>query len=297
MARNVNIICKYFQVRERVNGEITDNTYDLRDWMLNVRGLDFQHRYKEANGIKGRLENLMSIHGEIYALNFMRMEDVSTSYILNMYDPAEHVDIDITADEYIAKNTVCLYDPEHGIIMVQSNRGSYSEKSIESYINQFFDEPVCTIVPILENIDMLADNAEYMKLDVRIANIRDFIPTQNTSFEKIVDGINRVEGLNAHIEISLGNAKNAKLNNGEVRNTLADLYSNRGCVTSAKIKLSDDQISGVYDLFDNLSRDTIRCTVDKNGGIPFDRLYGRMYDKYIIEHAQERVLRAIIHQE
>ena len=56
-----------------------------------------------------------------------------------------------------------------------------------------------------------------MKLDVRLANIRNFVPTENTSFEKIVDGINRVEGLNAHIEISLGNARNARLNDGEVR--------------------------------------------------------------------------------
>ena len=242
------------------------------------------------------MENLalVSREEEIYAFNFMRMEDVSTSYVLNINNPAEHVDIHIAADEYIARDTVCLYDPENGIIMIQCNRGSYSEKSIESYINEFYDEPVCTIVPIFENIDMLADSAEYMKLDVRLANIRNFVPTENTSFEKIVDGINRVEGLNAHIEISLGNARNARLNDGEVRRTLTDLYNNRGCVTSAKIKMSDDQISGIYDLFDNLSRDTIKCVVDENGGISFERMYGRMYDKYILEHAKTRVLRAVI---
>lgn len=296
MARSVDIICKYFQVRERVNGEITNYTYDLREWMLNVNHMNLVARCKESNGIKGRLENLALVNEEkeIYAFNFMRMEDVSTSYILNINNPAEHVDIDIEANEYIARNTVCLYDPENGIIMVQSNRGSYSEKSIESYINQFFEEPVCTIVPIFENIDMFADNAEYMKIDLRLANIRGFVPTENTSFEKIIDGINRVEGLNAHIEISLGNAKNARLNEEEVRNTLIDLYNNRGCVTSAKIKMSDDQISGVYDLFDNLSRDTIKCMVDGKGGIPFNRLYGRMHDKYILENARARVLRTIV---
>lgn len=296
MARKVDIICKYFQIRERANGEITNNTYDLREWLLNVNQMNLESRCKDANGVKGRLENLALVNEEIYALNFMRMEEVSTSYILNMHDPAEHVDIDIAADEYIAKNTVCLYEPESGIIMVQSNRGSYSEKSIESYINQFYDDPVCTILPIFENIDMLTDNAEYMKLDLRLANIRSFVPTENTSFEEIIDGINKVEGINAHIEISLGNAKNVTLNAKEVRSTLTDLYNNRGCVTSAKIKMSDDQISGIYDLFDNLSRDTIKCMVDETGGIPFNILYGRMYDKYIIEHAKERVLRAVVQQ-
>ena len=58
--------------------------------------------------------------------------------------------------------------------------------------------------------------------------------------------------------------------------------------------MSDDQISGIYDLFDNLSRDTIKCVVDENGGISFERMYGRMYDKYILEHAKTRVLRAVI---
>lgn len=294
MARNVDIVCKYFQVRERVNGEITNNTYDLRAWMLNVNQMNLENRCKDVNGVKGRLENLAFVNEEVYALNFMRMEDMSTSYILNMHDPAEHVDIDIAGDEYIAKNTVCIYEPESGIIMVQSNRGGYSEKSIESYINQFYDEPVCTIVPIFENINMLADNAEYLKLDLRLANIRSFTPTENTSFEKIIDGINRVEGINAHLEISLGRAKNVSLNAGEVRNTLIDLYNNRGCVSSAKITMSDDQISGVYELFDNLSKDKIRCTIDENGGISFRRLYNRMYDKYIIEHARERVFRAIM---
>ena len=32
----------------------------------------------------------------------------------------------------------------------------------------------------------------------------------------------------------------------------------------------------------------------EDGGISFERMYGRMYDKYILEHAKTRVLRAVI---
>lgn len=294
MAKYIDIVCKYFQVRERDGDEVTERFYDLRPWMHDLGSMDYLDRYKNANGIKGRLEDMVHVTKEVYAFNFMRMEDISTSYILNMTDPATHVDIDIEADEYIAKNTVCLYDAEHGILMIQSNRGSYSDKSIESYINEFHDEPVCSILPIFENINFLGDNTKYMKLDVRLANLREIAPTQGTSFEKILDGLNEVEGLNAHIEVSLGSDRNAQLNNGEVKNVLVDLYNNRGCVTSAKIKLTDDQISGVYDLFDNLSKDIIKCQVDKKGGISFDLMASRMNDRYTLEHAQERVLNALL---
>ena len=132
-----------------------------------------------------------------------------------------------------------------------------------------------------------------MKLDVRLANFRQFVPTPNSSFEHIIEGMNRIEGVNAHIEISLGQNRNARLNSDEVRVAIADLVNNRACVPSAKIKLSDDLVTGVYDLFDNLCNDTIDCLVDENGGIPFARLAHRMNDKYIYEHARERVLRVL----
>lgn len=136
---------------------------------------------------------------------------------------------------------------------------------------------------------------DYMKLDVRLANIRQFDATNNSSFEYFIDGINRVEGLNAHIEIGLGYNRGARLNQDEVRIAIADLVNNRGCVTSAKIRLSDEQKTGVYDLFDNLCNDTIVCSVnDKTGGIPFETLAERMCDKYIYEHSREKVLAALI---
>lgn len=295
MAKSVNISCRYYQVFALdENGDITNNLYDLRGWINDLLHKTFSEKYKDTNGIKGRLEDLGSVGGgEIYGLNFMRMEDFSSSYILSLNDPATHIDINIDADEYIAKNTVCLYDAENNIIMIQCNRGSYSEKSISSYINEFYDHPVCCILPIFENINFGGDNAEFMKLDIRLANIREFVPIPGTSFEEIIAGVNRVEGVNAHIEISLGNQRNSRLNSGEVRATIANLTNNRGCVSSAKVKMNDDQISGIYELFDNISSDNIKCVVDENGGISFDVLVNRMNDIYIYENARTRVLNAV----
>ncbi len=294
MARSVSIKCRYYQVREWKDDNVTDCLFDLRPWLGAMATKTFIEKYKETNNVKGRLEDQARIGGtEIYALNFMRMDEVSTSYKLKIGNPAEHIDIDVNADEYIAKNTVCLYDAENGIIMIQCNRGSYSEKSIQGYINSFYENKKCCLLPIFENINFMKDNAEYMKLDVRLANLREFVPASNSSFEHIVDSVNRMNGANAHIEISLGQNRNSRLNGDEIRMAIADLTNNRGCVSSAKIRLSNDQITGIYDLFDNLCGDMISCLVDESGGIPFERLANRMNDKYSLENSKNRVLMAL----
>lgn len=295
MATNVKIICKYYQVREFKDGNVTENTYSLITWLTQVYSLNLQSRYKEVNGIAGRLEDIAQIEGtHIYALNFMRMDDVSTSYKLRKDTPAAHVDIEM--GEYIAKNTVCLYDAEKHILMIQGNRGGYTETSIESYINEFFDTKVCSIVPIIENVDFLGENAEYLKLDVRLANIREFRPQKGSSFEQIIYGMNEVEGVNAHIEITLGRGGNeARLNREQMHGIISDLRNNRECVSAAKIKMQEDQISGVYDLFENMCKDEISITIraEDKGGIKFEKLSKKMNDVYSYQGAKNRVWNAI----
>lgn len=296
MAKTVKIPCRYYQVREMYSGDVTQNIYDLRPWLGDMGARPMEEKCRNANNTFGRLEEQARFNGtEIYALNFMKMEDVSTTYRADIAQPAEHIDINVAANEYIAKNTVCLYDAENGIMMVQGNRGGYNEKSIQSYINSFIEgDSQCILLPIFDNINLMNESAEYLKLDIRLANYRTFEPTQGTAFESILDGMNRMEGINAHLEISLGRVRDVSLNSEQVRRTIGDLINNRANVTSAQIRLSDDQVSGVFDLFDNLCKDEISCAVNaQNGGIPFDRLASRLNDKYVYEHARERVLRAL----
>lgn len=294
MATNVKISCKYYQVREYRDGNVTENTYSLITWLARMCTLNLQSRYREVNGIAGRLEDIVQIAGtHIYSLNFMRMEDVSTSYKLRKDTPAAHVDIE--TGEYIAKNTVCLYDSENHILMIQGNRGGYTESSIESYINEFLETKECSIVPIIENIDFLGDNAEYLKLDVRLANIRDFRPQIGSSFEQIIRGMNEVEGVNAHVEITLGRGNQARLNTDKMHGIISDLRNNRECVSSAKVRIQEDHISGIYDLFENFCKDEISITIraEDKGGIKFEKLSRKMNDIYSFQGAKERVLNAL----
>lgn len=294
MATNVKITCKYYRVMEIVNNDITESTFNLIHWLNDVNILSLEDRYKEVNGISGRLEEITNIdNAGVYALNFMRTDSVSTSYKVKKDQPAEHIDIDI--DEYIAKNTVCLYDSQNEIMMIQCNRGGYADSSIDSYINDYFERRKCVLAPIVNNINFLGDRSEYAKLDVRFGNIREYRPLRGSLFEYIIDGMNKVEGVNAHIEISMGRNRLARLNKEEMRSAITDLYENRGCVTSAKVKLSDDQVTGTYDLFDNLCKDDITVSINASdkGGIKFDKLARKMYLVYTNGGGRRRVLNAI----
>lgn len=294
MATNVKIVCKYYQVREFKDNDITEKTYDLLPWLQYINSLALEDRYKNINGVAGRLEEIVQLgNPDIYALNFMRTDNVSTSYRVRKDKPAEHIDIEV--GEYIAKNTVCLYDSKNQIIMIQSNRGGYADASITSYINSFWDEQKCSVVPIRESVNFTGDKAEYMKLDVRLANIKDYRPSKGSFFEGFIDGMNRIEGARAHIEISLGNDRKARLNRDEMINTIADLYNNAGCVSTAKVRLSDDKITGLYDLFDNLCKDDIIMAINEEdkGCLKFEKLANRMNDIYCLGNARNRVLNAI----
>ena len=300
MAKHIKIKCRYYQVRAVVNGEVSVNTYDLRPWIDIMNGKLYTERKRILNGVMGRLEEQVQFENEeYYAFNFMRMDEFSSSYKTKDDAAAEHIDIDVIDDEYIAKNTVAFYDPEKSILMIQCNRGGYSESSIQNYINSFFQEQRCCLLPIFENIDVFSDANEYMKLDVRMGNLSEFVPTRNSCFESLIQAFRQLDGLTAHecgysipnyiVEIGLGHNRTKRLNGEQVRVALADLNNNRGCVSSAKVKLTDDQITGVYDLFDHIGHDEMECTIDEHGEIGFEYLAQRMYDTYVYAHSGDRM--------
>ncbi len=295
MATTVKIICKYYQLREFKDSDITANTYNLIPLLNQINHLSLEERFANINNVEGRLEEISKLgEFDIYALNFMRTDNVSTSYKVRRNAPAEHIDIEV--GEYIAKNTVCIYDSVNDIIMIQSNRGGYTDASIENYINNFIGEKRCILLPIRERVDIVNAKNEYMKIDVRFANIKEYQPTSGSCFEEIIAGINRTDGISAHIEISLGNNRKLRLNKKEIRKTIEDLHQNMGCVSSAKIKFSDEQVSGIYDLFDNMCKDEIIVSISEadKGCVTFDMLANKMLFKYTIGASRERIKKSIM---
>ncbi|WFR56352.1 hypothetical protein QA584_22465 [Anaerocolumna sp. AGMB13025] len=284
---------QYYEICCMDNDEHTDINYDFRTWIAKLAAItDLSNRIKDINGIKGRVENIDLVHNEeYYAVNFMRMDELSNTYLVREDEEAEHIDLE--DGEYIGKNTVILYDPRLYIVMVQCNRGGYGVTAIESYINSFNSESdLCYLRPILSELDVQKClEGATTKIDVRFSDIREFRPDQSEEFEEIVDSFKKMECITAHIEIGMGQGRNKenKLDPETVYNAVTDIIKNKRCISSAKIMLTDDQKSAVFDLFNNIESDKITFPIQARGELGYGFMADTMAEKYD-ERARARIL-------
>lgn len=293
MAKTVAIEFQYFEVCGLDDTIKTEYRYDLRKWIskLSREVSTWDERIKDVSNIKGRLENIdLAADDQFYILNFMRMEEISNTYIVKESERAQHIDLE--DDEYIGRNTVVLYDPRLNVVMVQRNRGGYGIAAIESYINSFNNpDELCYFRPISNEFEYTGQNGSFLKLDVRFANIRNFRAYNSKAFERVIDACNDLQGLTAHIEIGLGYSRGEELNADTIQEAMMDIRDprNRDSISTAKVKFSDDQKSEIFDLFDNLVHDVLYFTVPSRGELKFRDMAERMAKQYD-ERSRAKVL-------
>ena len=272
--------------------DTTDFSFDLRPWINRLVDMKLENRIKEISDISGRLENVASVNREFYALNFMRMDVVSNTYVLASDTSARHVDLD--ENEYIGKNTVVLYDPRFHVVMVQCNRGSYGVVALQSYINSFIEDgKLCYFRPIeydYDNVDM--GKKRIVKLDVRCANTRQLVSQDSAAFEKIIEACNQTECRTLHLELGLGRSYKStdELEPETVQEIIQEVRNekNRSVVTSAYVTLKDDQKSEIFNLLQNILNDKINYTVPPRGELGFKLMSRRMAGKYL-ENTRARI--------
>lgn len=293
MAKTVAIEFQYFQVCCLDDSTKTEYMYDLRKWISKINSDfgKFDERVREVNNIKGRVENIdLTDDEQFYALNFMRMEEISNTYIVRESERAQHIDLE--DDEYIGRNTVVLYDSKINVVMVQRNRGGYGVAAIESYINSFNESnKLCYFRPISNEFEYVGQKGSFLKLDVRFANIRNFRAYNSKAFERVLDACNELECVTAHLEIGLGYARGEELNANTIQEAISDIRDarNRDSISAAKVKFSDDQKSEIFDLFDNLVHDVLYFTVPTRGELGFHEMVERMAKQYR-ERSRAKVL-------
>lgn len=282
-AKRVQIKYQFFQLCTA--GKMRDELYDLREWINRIYEIDYEKRIKETNGITGRLEEVALAHNnEFYALNMMRMDVVSNTYVLTANEVARHVDLE--DDEYIGQNTVMLYDPKRSVVMIQCNRGSYGTSGIESYINSFNEgRDICYFRPIDNKFVLNSNpNRRYFKLDVRFANTREFHANNSREFENILKSCNESNCLTAHIELGVGYNynKEKELDPETIQNAILDLIDerNKDSISSARVTLTDDQKSEVYNLFENIMFVSLPFVVEPRGMLSFEVMVKKMADEY-----------------
>ena len=290
--KRVTIKYQYYQLCTFNGDKYTEDLYDLVEWLGRVGGLSLEEKVHEVSGIEGRLETAIPVfNDEFFALNFMRLDILSNTYILGKDTEARHIDLE--ENEYIGKNTVMLYDPKYSIAMVQCNRGSYGIYGLQKYINSFNSGMnLCYFRPINNDVtDEYLKSTPALKIDVRFANTRQFNPGNSRVFNKITDACNEIECYTAHLECGLGYNRGNELEKETVTEMVKELRKpeNREAVSSARITLSDDQKSSVFDLFDNICSDKINFEIPARGELGFKFMVGKMIEKYNEKGSRARI--------
>lgn len=277
IGKKKNIKFTYFEVITTV--EDREVLYDLKNWLYKITSMSIEERKKTANGVQGRLENIEKIANNFFALNFMRLDEASDAYKAKVGSKAEH--IDLADDEYLGKNTVAVYDSNNHIILIQNNKGSYTANAIQNYINATNDGDTCYFKPIIDSFDAKrCKKGKIRKIIASCSSVNEFNTEGSVNFERIIKSCKDMGGYTFYIEIGVGYGKDKKLNNQSICETVNTLLQNRGCLSKAKVELSDDAASGVYDLFDNLCIGKFDILVPERGELDYLKIAKNIYSIY-----------------
>ncbi len=281
MARTVKITCRYFWVKKysEVGNKGEQSLFDLRKWFNKIGNLGLKEKVKPIGNEKGRLD-VCKNRNNYWALNFIKLEDYSSMYIVGEGSNARHVDISVENDEYIGKNTVALYDEKRAIMMVMSNRGGFSPNTITTYINSFYDEPVCVLEPVKENKDFKNPYSKYGKITVKISSVNEFVPSKGAPYEHALEAAAEMNAETFSFEFNVGRKKNKYLDANMVRTIISDAFSNMGAVSIAQVRMTDEEGTALYSLFENVTYNVISMNADEKGEIPFEKIAEKMMEEY-----------------
>lgn len=281
MGRKINIRCQYYWVKaysESGNGK-KDGLYNLEHWISKVSDYNLVNLEKDINGVKGRLENCNK-NEDFYALNFVKMGEYSSSYVVKQGEAARHVDISIENDEYIGSNTVALYDARTSIMVITGTRSGFSVNTIMNYINSFDDKPICYLEPIKSKADFFKEENRFGKIRIKISSVKDYVPTQGVIYEQALRAAEEMSAETYDFEFNVGRKKNTYLDANVVRAIISDALYNMGAVSIARVRMTDEKGTQMYDLFDNVVKSSLSLQTNDKGEIPYIQIAKAIQEKY-----------------
>ena len=279
MSRKVNITCRYYWVKSYTEEGTSEDKYDLLEWFDKISDMTLAELTQQVGQVKGRLDEITQ-RGAFYALNFVRMESYSSTYIVTEEEKAKHVDISIEDDEYIGKNTVAIYDSNRQIIMLMGNQGGFSAHTITSYINSFFESPVCFLDPIKTKKDFMGPEKKYGKIKLTISSVNDYVQKNGCAYEDALNRAREMDAMTMSFEFGTGRKKGVHLDADVVRTIISDAFNNMGVVSVARVKMEDEEGTAVYNLLENVKNTVISLKADSKGEIEYKVIADAMVNAY-----------------
>ena len=280
MSRKVNITCRYYNVVTYTeNNDTQPQKYDLLEWLNKMASITLAERTKTMGQTKGRLDDT-SVNGHYYALNFVKMESYSSTYIVTEEKSAKHVDISIENDEYIGKNTVAIYDSKKSCLMLMGNQGGFSAHNVTSYINSFYEKPVCILEPVKLKKDFSRPENKFGKIQIKISSVDDYRCSKGNAYEDALEKARSMGASTASFEFSVGRNRSKYLDANIVRTIISDAFTNMGAVSIARVKMEDEDGTAIYNLFEDVKNEVISLTADSKGEIAYKTIAKAMVEAY-----------------
>lgn len=279
---------EYYQVWVMKNEE--EKLFDLKEWLLKASNVSLEKRAKEYKGERARLEEgYFDPELEYYFLHFVRLRATNIPSKAKLDSNVEPFELE--EDEYLGEEVSALYDENKHILMLQRNKFSLGPKGIEEYLNLIWNKENEYIflksVAVPDAIKKAKDSKVYRRINLRFANLntiheRSVLDKLKSPLKKFIDSFGEYDGVNAQIYITVGNKKDAELDEQLVDQTLDDIAENRELFTKAEVAIrdSDDAPVEVIDLFDGKAHDYATFRIEKKSTLSHYALTEAMWELY-----------------
>lgn len=259
--------------------------YNIADWLgeLDKQGL-IQYNV-ELSDCTANIQKIELDEDRYYTIRFYRLRD--TNIPSKIKEGHDAMPIDLEEDEYIGEDMNMLYDRSLGVCMIQRNRMSLSVSRIAEWMTKSCEEGYrVRFLPIydVKNFGAFV-NKKIRTIDFTFGNINEDVEIR--SLGEIINGVKKLHGLTGHITISVGRNKSKELDNANSLDLIEELQNNRDVITSAKVKMKDDDKSRteIVDLFDDMLHDYIPFDIEIKKNLDFNAERVAMLNKY-----KERVI-------
>lgn len=284
---------EYFQVvfkkdEDQLNDR--DRLFDLTQWMHNANQISLEKRAREYRTEKARLEQAyFDTDFNYYFLHFVRLRATNIPSKARIDANVEPFELD--DDEYLGEEVTALYDEDRHILMLQRNKYSLGPNGIEDYLNLIWPKIDETIylrpIPIPNSFNLAKKPKVYRRINVRLADLHHqksegIVEKFKSPLGKMIKTFGEYNGVNAQITITVGNQKDAELNNDMVKSTIDDIENNSEMFSKAEIAMkdNDDTAVEVLDLFDGKAHDFVTFRMENRETLNHYSIAEAMWLKY-----------------
>lgn len=278
------------------------NIFNFTKWLVDIKKRGYIKKSVEFGGTLARIDNITyDDKNDLWGIRFMKLRDTNIPSKVKENEEAEVIPLE--DDEYIGEDLNMIYERKSGIAMIQSNRFSLSISKVAEFIQSTISSNDIKILiePISDKFDKKdIKKRSIKKLEVSFANLINLNESASNiqSLSSIIKPMYKLGGITGSITISLGRTRQKTLNKIEVNQILNEIEENKEYLSTAKIKLRDDDEARteIIDLLANVAHDYIEFTLETRTALGYEYAINSMIRTFLTSRIRLYKLIGIIRE-